>query len=511
MDSATKISNTRAEQLSRFDSPDELSSKAKALLGENYKQYSTADKLKILRIFTKPPGLESASGSQLGKVSEISARYNRIEGNAEPLSLKAFEIIKASLPSYVQPMLFHWKLESFESALPEVTRNAQDAAKHFAGLSTETKLMLYGFSLCRKYINQLNELHGLASLYEKLKKSGGGMESVDLGYEYKDAFNRQLRTYLPEEQSRVLEELETEPSYDERKQKIINKIESALAELKGGASSEADSATTTANTTTSTTTITDTSLGSITSQRSSDMEIKHAASRISEPVNGLSHSLRLCLYLQHKTGTTTLPYATKNEYAALNEFEAQLKKETGKLGNLADKNALFDSVLEKVRDLLPAHMENELSKISSMPDSDARKAEFERLAHRVFVNVKTGSRLYGMIQSKCSAAAILNMIGYSFDRDKNRLSQMNNEEQWQFDYVCRAQIEAENPLEQQGFVRAFIECALSGAPETVQQGFREALLLLNPEEARKAVLKLVAEYLENPSAIASLKKEDEAS
>lgn len=82
MDSPTKISNTRAEQLSRFDSPDERSSKAKALLGENYKQYSTADKLKILRLFSKPPGSESASGGQLGKANEVSARNNSIEDNA---------------------------------------------------------------------------------------------------------------------------------------------------------------------------------------------------------------------------------------------------------------------------------------------------------------------------------------------------------------------------------------------------------------------------------------------
>lgn len=502
------IPNTRAEQPSRLNSSDELSSKAKALLGENYRQYSTADKLKILRIFTKPPRLENASGGQLDKVNEVSARYNRIEGDAEPLSLKAVKIVRASLPSYVQPMLFHWKLESFESALPKVTKNATDAAKQFASLSTETKLMLYGFSLCRKYASQLNERHGIATSYEKLKKSGGGMDSVDLGYEYKEAFNRQLRTYLPEEQSRVLEELEAEPSYDERKQKIDNEIEFALARLKGGASSKAGSATTTANTaTTTTTTVTGTSLGPITSQRLSDMEIKQAASRISEPVNSLNHMTRLCLYLQYKAGTTTFSHITKYEDAALNAFEAQLKGETGKLDNPADKDALLNAVLEKVGDLLPEHLQNELSKINES-ESHTHEEKFKSLAYGIAVNVKTGSLVSNNIQSKLGATAILNAIGYSLDRDENRLSQMTLDEESHFSYACSNALLAEDPMKQQGFSCAFIEGLLSRAPETVQQRFGKALRILNPEETKKAVLDLVAEYLKDPSAIESPKKKD---
>jgi hypothetical protein len=220
--------------------------------------------------------------------------------------------------------------------------------------------------------------------------------------------------------------------------------------------------------------------------------------------------LRLCLYLHYKAGTTTFPFSTKHEYAALNEFEARLKEETAKLNNPDDQDALLNSVLERVRDLLPEHLKNALSKISTL-DSDTRKVEFERLAHSAFVNIKAGFRLSAIIQSKCSATAILNIIGYGFDRDENRLSQMNEEEKWQFDYVCRHEILNEDPQEQQGFLSAFIGGVLSRAPEVVQQGFREALLSLNPEEAKKAVLNLVAEYLKDPSAIEPLKAKDEAS
>lgn len=504
----------RAERPSSRNSPDELSSKAKALLGENYKQYSTVDKLKIIRLFERPLEARQASESEQGVLGEICKRYKEIEGPGDILRKQASSMLKASLPSYVSPDLSSTKHASFESQLPKVIEKAEQAAMQFADCSVKAKLQLYGFSLCAKYKSELNAHGGLAKLYESFKQSGGGLASAELGYEYKEAFNRKLRTCLPEAQNRALEQLEAEPAYDVRKHGMVQVLELALTKLNTGALSETGSSTitTTANATTTTTTtaVTGTSLGSVTSQRISDIEIKQAAGRISELVKGLSHSLRLCLYLQYKAGTTTFPYATKNEDSALNEFEARLKEETGKLDNLADKDALLHSVLEKVKGLLPEHMGNELSNISSMPDSDTRKTEFESLAHRVFVNVKAGSRLYGTIQSSFSATAILNLIGYSFDRDEDRLSRMSNEEQWQFDYVCHAQIVAKDPLDQQGFLCAFVEGVLSRAPEAVQQGFREALLLLNPEEAKKAVLNLVAEYLKDPSAIEPPKKKDEA-
>jgi hypothetical protein len=510
----SKIPSTRAEQPSRLDSSEELQSKANALLGPNYRRYTTADKLEIVRIFSKPPHSENASGGQLGKVSEIRARYKEIKGDATPLGLEAFKMVTASLPSYVRPMLFHWKLEEFESALPKVTMNAEDAARRFASLPTKDKLMLYGFSLCRAYVSQLNQLDGLASLYEKLKQHGGGNASAELGYEYKEAFNRKLRTYLPDEQNRVLEELEAEMSYDERRQKTINALESALAKLKGEAVSETSSdtttTTTTANTTTTTTTtVANTSFSSVSSQRASDIEIKEAASQILEPVNGLNHILRLSLYLQYKAGTTTFPFVNKYEDARLNEFEERLKGKTGKLDNPADRDALLNSVMEEVKNLLPEHLKKELGKINIL-DVDTKKAEFENLAHSAFINVKAGFRLSNSIQSKCSATAILNMIGYSFDRDENRLSQMDDEEKWQFNYVGDAWLSAKTPMEQQGILCAFIGGVLSIAPEAVQQDFREALLLLNPEQAKEAVLSSVAKYLKDPSALGPFKKNGEA-
>lgn len=106
---------------------------------------------------------------------------------------------------------------------------------------------------------------------------------------------------------------------------------------------------------------------------------------------------------------------------------------------------MLNSVLEKVRELLPAHMENELGKIN-MQDIDAQKAEFESLAHRACVDVKAGSRFSDVIKSQCGATAILNMIGYSFDRDENRLSQMDANEKWQFEYLGNVWLAAESPL-----------------------------------------------------------------
>ncbi|HEX8884933.1 MAG TPA: hypothetical protein VF797_10620 [Noviherbaspirillum sp.] len=512
MDSLKKFFNTCNEQPSRLDSPDELSSKAKALLGENYKQYSTADKLKIIRLFERPLEEHHASESEQGILGEICKRYKEIEGAGDVLRKQASNMLKASLPSYVSPDLSSTQHASFESKLPKVIEKAEQAAMQFADRPVGVKLQLYGFSLCAKYKGELNAQGGLANEYEKFKQAGGGLASAELGYEYKEAFNRKLRTYLPDEQNRALEQLEAEPTYDLRKQRMVQVLELALTKLNTGALSETSSSTTTANTTTTTTTttITGTSLGSITSQRSSDIEIKQAASRISEPVNSLNHMTRLCLYLQYKAGTNIFPYLTKYEDAALNAFDAQLKGETGKLDNQADKDALLNAVLEKVGELLPEYLENELSKIT-MPDSDTQKAGFESLALRAFVNVKSGSRLSNNIQSKWGATAILNVIGYSFDRDENRLSQMTLEEESQFSYVCRNALLAEDPMKQEGFLCAFIEGMLSRAPEAVQQRFKEALLLLNPEETKKAVLALVAEYLKDPSAIESPEKKDEAS
>nr|WP_217346129.1 hypothetical protein [Noviherbaspirillum sp. L7-7A]MBV0880506.1 hypothetical protein [Noviherbaspirillum sp. L7-7A] len=505
-------SDMRTTQPSRFDLPDELSSKAKALLGENYKQYSTLDKLKIISLFEKPIEKQRASESEQGILGEIRKRYKEIGSAGDALGKRASNMLKASLPTYVSPDLSSLQHASFESQLPKVIEKAEQAATQFAECSVGVQLQLYGFSLCAKYKGELNAEGGFANSYERLKQAGGGLASAALGYEYKEAFNRKLRTYLPEEQNRALEQLEAEPAYDVRKHGMVQVLELALTKLKTGALSETSSHTTTSNTTTTiaTTTVTGTSLGAVTSRQLSDIETKQAASLISEPVNGLSHIARFCLYLQYEAGPTNFPFVTKHEDAALNEFEARLKEETGKLNNPADQDALLKSVLEIVRNLLPEHLKNELSKISIL-DSDSRKAEFERLAHSAFLNVKAGFRLSAVIQSKCSATAILHMIGYGFDRDENRLNHMNEEEKWQFDYACRHEILKEDPQEQQGFLCAFIGGVLSRAPEAVQESFREALLLLNPEKAKEVVLNLVAEYLKDPSAIEPLKPKDEAS
>lgn len=113
------------------------------------------------------------------------------------------------------------------------------------------------------------------------------MRSAELGFEYKEAFNRKLRTTLPEEQSLALEQLEGEPTYDVRKQGMLQVLESALTKLKSDALSEASLPTTTANTTTTTTTIVaDASLGSVSSQHVDNIEIKQAASRILDQSTG---------------------------------------------------------------------------------------------------------------------------------------------------------------------------------------------------------------------------------
>lgn len=70
----------RAERPSSRNSPEELSSKAKPLSGENYNQCSTADKLEMIRLFERPLEEQHASGSGQGVPGEICKRYTEIGG-----------------------------------------------------------------------------------------------------------------------------------------------------------------------------------------------------------------------------------------------------------------------------------------------------------------------------------------------------------------------------------------------------------------------------------------------
>lgn len=110
----------RTARPSQFDSPDELSTKARALLGENYRQYSTADKLIIIGLFGSPLEEKHTLESEKGRLGEITKRYTEIEGGGDALRKQASAMVKASLPSYVSSNLSSVEHASFESQLPGV-------------------------------------------------------------------------------------------------------------------------------------------------------------------------------------------------------------------------------------------------------------------------------------------------------------------------------------------------------------------------------------------------------
>lgn len=514
MDSAVKIPNTRTEQLSRFDSPDELQSKANALLGENYKQYSTADKLKIIRLFERPLEEQHASEDESGKLGEIRKRYKKIEGDADALRTQASDMVKASLPSYVPTDLASLKNSEFDSRLPRVTQLAEHAATCFEDLPLPVKLQLYGFSLCRKYSRELNAKNKLATLFESLKETSGGKVCDELGYEYKENFNRKLRTYLPQTQREVLEELESEPEYSVRKFKIVIYLESELAKLEdatvsGTTAHSTSSTTATTTTTTTTTTVTSTDLALINARSLSDERIKEIAADISATVNGLPHILKFCLYLCHVETISYLPFVTDSEHAILIRFRVQLEKETGKFDNQFDKKALTSAVMEKLRAMLPDYLEQELVN-NNVLVSHARRSAFESLAASAHSSVHRGIQLSKKIRKNCSHTAILHMIGYCFDFDTDRLDRMTQEEKARFDWQDNTYRLRKDSVFRVHTVRcAFIRETLSQSAEQVQKRFKEALLLLNLEETKKAVLNLITEYFEDPSAIKPPKEKHE--
>ncbi len=507
---------TRTPQPSRFESPDELSSKAKALLGENYQQYSTTDKLKLIKFFERPLEKQRASESEQGILGEIRKRYKDIGGAGDALCKQASNMLKASLPTYVSTDLSSPQHASFESQLPKVIEKAEQAATQFADCPVGVKLQLYGFSLCAKYKGELNTRGGLANSYERLKQAGGGLASAPLGYEYKEAFNRRLRTYLPQEQNRALEQLEAEPAYDVRKQGMLQVLELALTKLNVSASLETSSSTTTANTTTTTTTKTTTGL--VSSQRVIDLQTQQAAARILEPVNDLGHGTRLRLYLHYKMNPDiSKPDPTFNpfnifcpvssvENEAEIEFQKRLKEESGKLDKQADIQALKDTILDELKCLLPNQFKSALSLIEvSQPNEESFKKDAEGLDWSVMVAGKTGSRASRYIDNGFNAPEILQVIAYSFDRNPERLNGLTEA---QIDKVKNAYGLLRLPgsdIDQSEVRSAFVESLLPKLSENMQINFSNVLRLVDTKTAEESVLALVAEYLKDPSAIASPK------
>lgn len=189
----------------------------------------------------------------------------------------------------------------------------------------------------------------------------------------------------------------------------------------------------------------------------------------------------------------------------LRRFDARLEEETGKLDNPFDKKALSRAVMEKLREMLPDYLEQELVK-KNVSANHARKSAFESLADSAYSSVQLGNRFGIQIRENCSHTAILHMIGYCFDFDTDRLDRMTQEEEARFDMVNRYWLCNDSVFEAHTILCAFIRETLSQSPEQVQKRFEEALLSLNREETKKAVLNLITEYFEDPSAITSPEK-----
>jgi hypothetical protein len=124
-------------------------------------------------------------------------------------------MLKASLPSYVSFDPSSRSPTPFESQLREVIKQGEVAAMLCCrSQTTQTILWLYGFSLCGRYRDKLGHL---AEKYESLKEKGGGSASVELGYEYTEAFNRVLLESLASKENEAFADLAQIPSYELRK------------------------------------------------------------------------------------------------------------------------------------------------------------------------------------------------------------------------------------------------------------------------------------------------------
>jgi hypothetical protein len=208
----------------------EVAGQAQFVIGKLY-SCSTADKFEILRYLQAPHELEPGPECRVGHLLQIRQRLEWTaavsEAARDAVRECAGEMLRASLPSYVSLDSSSRSPTPFESQLREVMQQGKVAAllccRH---QGTQTMLWLYGFSLYGRYRDKLGHL---VEKYESLKEKGGGLASVELGHEYTEAFNRVVLECLEPKAAEALADLAQIPSYDLRKQLVVQVLESALS------------------------------------------------------------------------------------------------------------------------------------------------------------------------------------------------------------------------------------------------------------------------------------------